>query len=108
MIFVPFMLGQLPLLIAIWAIDSYCFALLLRGALTPFARQGPAAVTLDRLRELTDGLVDWTRTALEARRRGRLPAWAPWGAVIFGMLALRQILVLLLACLRGQLLTGGG
>lgn len=93
MILVAFHLSDIPLLLAIWAIDAYGFAVLLRGVLCRFATHGSPAVVLAHLRGLTDGLPARARAVLQNYRHRYCPAWLSW-LIVLSMLSMIRFVLL--------------
>lgn len=93
MILVPLNLSDIPLLVVVWAIDAYCFAVLLRAVVAQFATHGSPAIVLAHLRGLTDGLPAQARALLQNYRHRSCPAWLSW-LVVLAMLSIIRLVLL--------------
>ena len=85
-----------PLLLLIWAIDTYLFLCGLRWILSGFAAARAASIT-GGLRPLTDPLVDRAGRWLQQMCGSSVRPWAPWALVVGALFVVRSLLVFLVS-----------
>ena len=88
----PFLL---PLALAVWALDSYLFALTARCLLGRIRTRSGQRLG-DALRPFTDAPPQYVSQVLTARSRRNYPSWLPWLLVVVSVLLVRQALVALI------------
>lgn len=85
----------IPLVFALWAMDSVLFLAFSRVG---FGRLESVRSTkaYQSLCYLTDPLPRLAEKLLAKRREGPIPQWASWSSAILGLMACRYLLVLIL------------
>ena len=85
-----------PLLLLIWAIDTYLFLCGLRWILSGFAAARATSIA-DGLRQVTDPPADRAGRWLCRLRGGPVRPWLPWALLVGALFVARSLLVFLVS-----------
>ena len=92
MIIITHSLLAFPLLLVIWALDTFLLVVFLRLLLARLKGPGPARYS-SLLTPLTDPPCAAVQRWLAAHLRQPIPVWLPWAVLVGGLLTIQQILV---------------
>jgi hypothetical protein len=92
MIIIIHNLMALPLLLVVWALDTFLLVVFLRLLLARLKGPGPARYS-SLLVPLTDPPCAAVKRWRAARLKHPTPVWLPWAVLVGGLLTIQQILV---------------